>query len=412
MFNATYADAQGNAYAAERHAPLGRVGNYIVELLPEQLIPLPPGASLVLLPERGAVGISPAGAFEPLGAGCLALAALLPQGYTRLALPAFRRQDAGPLPLYGYTAVAWRDGQFYVAAKVEDEALYKWSPENYNHDDLAELVQARQSELPGNPIIQQLGHCSLEYGCFTAQNIFYRRWEGGIPVSNACNAACVGCISEQESECCPSPQSRIGYRPTAQQIVDVALPHLLQAEDAIVSFGQGCEGEPLLRSDVIAASIRQLRQQTQRGTINANTNAGYTAGVRQVVEAGIDSLRVSLNSAIPDNYRAYYRPQGYDLADVENSIRLARAAGVFVALNLLAFPGVTDREDELEALCALIQRCDVQMVQVRNLNIDPDEYLQLMQHSAGELYGLEQLADILQSAVPDLIVGSFSRPLR
>jgi pyruvate-formate lyase-activating enzyme len=411
MFAAVYADTKGNAFIDERHLAVGRTGAYYAELTEEQLIPMPAGATLALVPGRRAVGIRPDdGSFSTLGSGRLALAALLPQGYTRLALPAYHGEGE-PLPLFGYTAVAWKDEQFYVAAKQEDVNLQKWDPANFNTPGLAELVRQQQGNFPGNPIIQQLAHCALHYSCFTAQNIFYRRWEGGIPVSGRCNAACVGCISEQESECCPSPQSRIKYRPTVEQVVEVALPHLQQADDAIVSFGQGCEGEPLLQSSLIAEVIQHVRSQTGRGTINVNTNAGHSAGVRQVVAAGIDSLRVSINSAIQDNYLAYYRPR-YRLADVQESIRIARQHGVYVALNLLAFPGVTDREDELEALIDLIRRTGVNMVQVRNLNIDPEQYLALMHHSSGELYGMEQLADILTAEVPGLRVGSFSHPVQ
>ena len=42
---------------------------------------------------------------------------------------------------------------------------------------------------------------------------------------------------------------------------------------------------------------------------------------------GLDSIRISLNSARPDFYRAYYRPRGYDFEDVVASIALARAMG-------------------------------------------------------------------------------------
>ena len=408
MLQAVYADNQGNAYNDEHHGPVGRVGDIFIELTPEQMIPLPAGGSLVLLPERQAIGLTAKGTFTTLPGQRYALAALLPQGYTRLALPAYHGNGV-PLPLYGYTAAAWRDGRFYVAAKVEAEDLHKWDPVNFNSAELEELVAERQAQLPQNRIVAQLAHCALEYGCFTAQNIFYRRYEGGIPVSNSCNAACVGCISEQAADCCPSPQGRIQYQPSVREIVQVALPHLEQAEDAIVSFGQGCEGEPMLRADLISQAISTVRKQTQRGIINANTNAGYTEGIRQVVAAGIDSLRVSLNSCIAGNYQAYYRAQSYGLDDVANSIRVAKAGGVRVALNLLAFPGVTDREDELEALIGFIATNGVDMVQVRNLNIDPDQYMTLMRHSRGPLYGIEQLADILRSEVPGLIVGSFTQ---
>ena len=403
-----FADEHGHLHVDERVAAVGRVGTYLQELVPRQMLPLPRGASLVMVPGRMAVGLGPDGAFASLGPGCYAVAALLPQGYTRLALPGCH--GTGPaLPLFGYTAVAWHDGQFYAAAQQEDADLHRWDPVHYNTPDLAERVAERRAKQRGNRIIEQLSYCALHYSCFTAQNIFYRRYEGGIPVSSSCNADCVGCISLQAAECCPAPQSRITFQPTVDEVVQIAVPHLAAADDAIISFGQGCEGEPLLQADLIAAAIERVRSQTTRGSINANTNAGWVEGVRRVAAAGIDMLRISLNSAIPANYHAYYRPRGYAWADVRTSIRVAKEAGVFVALNLLAFPGVTDREDELEALVELVADTGVDMVQVRNLNIDPDRYMALMQHSDGPLYGMEQVGDILRAAVPDLLVGSFSR---
>jgi hypothetical protein len=41
---------------------------------------------------------------------------------------------------------------------------------------------------------------------------------------------------------------------------------------------------------------------------------------------------------------------------------------------LLCFPGVTDTEPELAALSALIAKTGLQMIQLRNLNIDPELY--------------------------------------
>ena len=41
----------------------------------------------------------------------------------------------------------------------------------------------------------------------------------------------------------------------------------------MVSFGQGCEGEPSLAFEVIAAAIAEMRRQTRRGLININTSA-------------------------------------------------------------------------------------------------------------------------------------------
>lgn len=410
VINMLVADEKGRVMDVPGWGMVGRSGNFFTIPEPEELIPLPPGASLTLLPGCRPVGSDRSGKVR-VYERYFGMAALLPQGYTRTLLPAYQRVEGEkPLPLLGYTAVGWARGQYWVAA-VRTDRPHKWNPQYYNTPDLTRRVQRLRRELPDNRIIRQLGRCSLEYGCLTAQNIFYRRWEGGIPVSPVCNARCVGCISLQPAECCPSPQQRIDFTPTVQEVVEVALPHLERAKEAIVSFGQGCEGEPALASPVIAEAIAAIRARTDRGTINMNTNAGHTEGIALVAEAGIDSLRVSLNSAQPDWYQAYYRPPGYTLEQVRQSLQLAARRGVFLSLNYLVFPGVNDQLQELEALVELVRSCGVKLIQLRNLNIDPDLYGQLTGVKEPAL-GIVPFIRELKRQLPGVSLGNFSRPLR
>jgi len=85
-------------------------------------------------------------------------------------------------------------------------------------------------------------------------------------------------------------------------------------------------------------------------------------------------VRISLNSFRPEVYAAYYRPTGYGLEDVFESVELAVRAGLRVFVNLLTHPGVTDERAELEAMDALLARAPVRMIQTRTLNIDPELY--------------------------------------
>jgi hypothetical protein len=66
------------------------------------------------------------------------------------------------------------------------------------------------------------------------------------------------------------------------------------------------------------------------------------------------------------------------LAQVRESIARARAAGVFVSVTLLSFPGVSDTEEEIAALVELIQAYRINFLQLRNLNIDPELYMQVL----------------------------------
>ncbi len=402
---ALYADEKGEIFSATGIAGVARIGNDIIPLTEDMLIPLPDSADLMFLPERSAVGYDKNNNLTTLPGR--AVSAILPAGYTRLLLPAFKKQkNASMLPLFGYTAVVLRKGELYAAALYTDKND-KWDPAKYNTRALKRHVREMKKEFPNNRLVSHLANCSLEWHCCTAQNLFYHRWEAGIPVSPVCNANCLGCISLQPAECCPSPQNRITFRPTAEEVSELAVYHLSEAPDAIVSFGQGCEGEPSLAADVIAQSIRTVREKTDKGQININTNAGFTDGIKKIVDAGLDTMRVSMISAREDSYQAYYRA-GYSLDNVKASIRYALEHGVYVSLNLLYFPGFNDRPEEIASWKDFFREQPIQMIQIRNLNLDPDVFLETMPKTSGKPLGAKMFIHTIQQAFPSMVIGSFS----
>lgn len=404
MITALYADERGEIFDCPGFVGVGRIGGEHVKLQPDDLIPLPEGADLMFLPGRSALG-ERQGEIAPIAGR--AVAAILPAGYTRSHLPAYAKAEGEKmLPLYGYTAVVlYRDALHVAAIRTDENA--KWQPLNYNTRELKKLVKRTLKELPGNRIVEQAAGCSLTWHCCTAQNLFYRRWEAGVPVSPACNANCFGCISLQPSECCPSPQNRIQFTPLPEEIAAVGIYHLESAPEAIISFGQGCEGEPSLAADQIAAGVKLIRAKTKRGQININTNAGYTEGIRKIIDAGLDTMRVSIISAREDAYQAYYRGN-YRLSDVKASIACAKRAGVYVSLNMLFFPGFNDRVEELKAWKAFLAETKIDMIQIRNLNLDPDAFLEIMPKAQGEMRGVKAFMREIETEFPDIALGSFS----
>ena len=408
MLTALYAAPDGEIFDAPGQAAVARHGERQRLLKDDEVMPLPEGAELCLLPGRWAVTMNETGQVERLGPGLLAVAAILPMGYTRTLVPAFEREENAPLlPLFGYAAVALK-GEELVVAAVPGDDNEKWHPYRYNTKDLRKKVKAVTTEMPQNRIVKQLGDCSLKWHCCTAQNLFYRRWEAGIPTSPTCNAQCLGCISLQPAECCPSPQSRIAFAPTAEEIAQVGLYHLETAPEGIISFGQGCEGEPALAYERIAPAMRQIRSQCAKGQININTNAGCTKGIKEIVDAGLDSMRVSIISAREAVYQAYYRAENYTLQDVEASIRYAKENGVYVSLNMLFFPGLNDRPEEIAAWEGFLERTGVDMIQLRNLNIDPDWLLETLPPQQADPIGVPAFLGQLAKRFPDLVLGSFS----
>jgi len=335
-----------------------------------------------------------------------ALGALLPAGFTRLMLPAYEeREEAPQLPLFGYAFACVVDDGLYVAAARTDEDP-DWQPRTFAEGELEQIVARRLSEDSANPVLAQLGRCSLEYGCYTAQNVFLERGEAALPVSPRCNARCIGCISELDAGSeIPSPQERIAYEIDAAALARIALRHLERVPDGIVSFGQGCEGEPLLRSTTIARTIEKIRAAREGGTINLNTNGSMTKSLRRLIDAGLQAVRISLNSFRDAAYAAYYRPLGYGLDDVLESVRLAQRSGLRVSLNLLTHPGVTDDATEVAATSAFLRQVPVALVQTRTLNIDPHRYFEAVGRPKEPLGMRAALAAIREAGVA---VGNFT----
>lgn len=407
--NLVYADEKGNVYDHPYYIALARSGDMIVEIMEDELIPLPDGATLVSLPYSKPIALDPeTGEMKVIGDGAQAVGALLPQGYTRLNVPSYVKSDPNEkLPLFGYTAVVWKDGEFFVTAEQCDDPE-RWDPENCDRNELKIEVDRLLHAYPENRLYQHLSNCALEYECLTASNTFLNRWEGGVPVSFSCNAGCFGCISEQPDDSgFLAPQTRMNFKPTADEVTELMLEHL-KTPDSIISFGQGCEGEPSTQVKIIVEAIKRVRSQTDMGYININTNAGLTDFIRAIVDAGLDLMRVSTISAIDEHYNAYYRPRAYTLKNVEKSLIYAAEQGVYTSINYLIFPGVTDREEEIEAMIDFCKRTDLKLIQMRNLNIDPESYLNLIPKAKGEIYGMKQMLQIFREELPNVAIGSYT----
>ncbi|MCB9081373.1 MAG: radical SAM protein [Lewinellaceae bacterium] len=409
-----YADAEGQVFEDTSLYAAGRSGWYVDPVPTEDWIELPDGGSLYNLPGRIPLGIDVETGEVRLCEKGYAVAAFIPPAHTGLYLAAYDKEPSAPtLPLFCYTAVGFHRGKFYVpAVRIEQDIRQECA--GFDADQVKAGIAEFKQAYPHNRLVEHLSNnCALTYHCPAARNYFMGRWECPVPVSPACNSNCIGCISLQpEDEEIVSTQERLTFKPTAQEIVEYTVPHLESAPYPIISFGQGCEGEPLLMWETLCEAIREIRKFTPRGSININTNGSRPQWVAALCEAGLDSIRVSINSAQEHLYTPYYRPNNYTFDDVVESLRVVNGYGGWTSINYFVFPGMTDSVEEYEALRTLIRTTGLKMIQWRNFNIDPDWYLGRVNVSeTGEPIGVKKMMALLKEEFPHLHYGYYNPPI-
>ncbi|HET6994514.1 MAG TPA: radical SAM protein, partial [Chitinophagaceae bacterium] len=243
-----YSDGKGNIFEDTTLYATGRSGWDALPVPGEEWIELPDGGSLYELPGRKGIGIDIKTGQMRLCEKGWAVAAFIPPAHTGFYLAAYETQPNAPtLPLFCYTAVGWQNEKFYVpATRIEPDIRQDCA--GYDQGKVETGVKRIIPAYPHNRLVNHLANnCALTYHCPAARNYFLGRWECPVPVSPACNANCVGCISLQpDEEPIVSTQDRLTFKPTAEEIVEYTVPHLEEAPYPIISFGQGCEGEPLL----------------------------------------------------------------------------------------------------------------------------------------------------------------------
>ena len=420
LLTALVANQAGEIFELDGYAAVGMAGHVLETLSEGQTCDMPYGSELMYLPDRKPVLFNiKTGKFETLkknpyvpGEAIFPVAAFNSPGYVITRVSAYKEhKQARTLPLFSYGAVGWHKEGFRSAVVLVDPEP-RQDLRRMPRDAVLAGVERMRGLMPANRLRQHLEKCALTYGCPAGKNFFLGRYEAPLPTARQCNARCMGCLSLQKNSDIPHSQDRIAFTPTPEEIAEVALAHIRRVKQSVVSFGQGCEGDPLLAADVIEPSIRRIRSQTGEGTINMNTNGSLPFKLGPLFDAGLDSVRISLNSVRKGCYDAYFRPKSYNFEDVLESIDLALAREKFVAINYLNCPGFSDTLREVDALIEFLHKHPIHMIQWRNLNFDPVRYWKKMNGVTdnGAPIGMENLLNRIRTQFPDLKFGYFNPP--
>jgi len=420
FLTALVADKNGEIFELDGYAAVGRSGSTLTPLTRGRTVPMPYGSELMYLPDRcPTLYNKETNEFQTLdenpfrsGDPIFPVAAFNSPGYVQSRMSAYKeKKGAKYLPLFSYGAVGWYGEGFRTPLILVDKER-RQDLRLMKREKVLSGIRVMKKKLPRNRLRQHLESCALTYGCPAGKNFFLGRYEAPLPTSTRCNARCLGCLSLQDKGVIPVSQNRIKFTPRPEEIAEVALSHINRTKRAVVSFGQGCEGDPLLAAGVIEPAIKRIRTQTDAGTIHMNTNGSKPTVIERLLQSGLDSIRISINSVQEGCYKAYFRPVDYSISDVFKSIDIAIRLGKRVSLNYLNMPGFTDTPEERNALIAFLKKYPIHMIQWRNLNFDPLRYWKLMDSVSNieTPMGMKTLLNEIRSEFPALRFGYFNPP--
>ena len=413
------ADKKGEIYDVPFLEATGMKGGEHFRLASYDLVELHPDSELFVLPGRNPIGYDPSlGKYVELERNplvhekekCSPVAAFLAPGYTSTySASCLQKAKTRQLPLFSYSAVAFHKGRFYSAGILVDREK-RQELKGMDMRLVRKNVKKFRKLFPGNRFVRHLEGCALCYGCPAAKNFFLQRYECPLPTSPTCNARCMGCISYQPEKGCSVTQPRIKFVPAPEEVAEAAIFHIRNVKDPVVSFGQGCEGEPLMVKGILERSIKLIRKATSKGIINLNTNASKPEVIQWLFDAGLDSIRVSMNSFQEPFYTTYYKPRGYGFKDVITSVKYAKKSGKFASINYLVMPGFTDWTKEVKAFLCFLEKTGANMIQWRNLNYDPLAYFNKLKvfPRKEDMIGVRELMGKVKKEFPNVMHGYFN----
>ena len=180
--------------------------------------------------------------------------------------------------------------------------------------------------------------------------------EAYFEVANRCNSLCATCpltISPQEA---------------ARQLSLAELTHLVaQLPDLRRAVLQGI-GEPLLNRE-LPSMIRHLKERDVYVVFNTNATLLTRRRQLELIESGLDELRVSLDGSTPETYRRVRGIPAFDrvVANVAEMVRTQRELGVAHPRVSFWMTGMVENLPELPGLVELAARVGVPEVYLQRL---------------------------------------------
>lgn len=176
-----------------------------------------------------------------------------------------------------------------------------------------------------------------------------------LNITSRCPTSCVFCAKFSWDWGYRGFNLLLAREPSAAEVLEAARERLAEAPRAEAVF---CGyGEPTMRLDVLLEAARGLRRESPRLRLRLNTvglgSAVHGRDISPELAAGLDAVSVSLNTAVPEQWRRLHRPRpdlaGRGFEEVKAFVKACVGRGLETTVTAVEQPDVDLVKVELVA---------------------------------------------------------------
>jgi len=292
-----------------------------------------------------------------------------PEGYLRLYLPAYQKRSDNILSPKSYTPVGWMNECFVSPITLVDN------------------IPSPESESTGKKF-----HGFLK--SFKKENAFKDFLLLNSDLYHTKNEEIVFPFSDETSHF------------TANDLTSILEHYSTIASHPILNICHNNFTEQT-NPDTFLNIIEKIKSKNDKITIIYSSNLQDLLMLKKIVNSGCDCINVELMTTNSETGRIV--DETVSIEHVYKSLQAVYRKNIYKSLTLHTLPGLTDRHTETESLIDFLSTFKIDLLLLKNMEIDPDIIFMNNNLKKEDIKGLKNMLKLVKKRVKNIKIGYFNR---
>ncbi len=153
--------------------------------------------------------------------------------------------------------------------------------------------------------------------------------------------------------------------------------------------------------------IERIKSKNDNMTIIYSSNLQDMVILKKIVESGCDCINAELMTT--NSETGWIVDESVSIENVYKSLQAIYRKNIYKSLTLHTLPGLTDRQTETESLIDFLSTFNIDLLLLRNMEIDPDIIFMNNNLKNEDIKGLKNMLKLVKKKVKNIKIGYFNR---